>query len=135
MSLSRPQIMPRAAPELRRSMHQIEEIEVFSARVAQHSNLQALGTVVDAARDADAGGTFANATTEMQALAIQADHLTASVLRHAGSIILAARQARTAMNHTETVIHALDEAVGAIGDAMARPEAALPATPQQRAAG
>lgn len=124
-----------AAPELRRSTHQIEEIEVVIARVAQHSNLQALGTVVDAARDTDAGSTFANAATAMQALAMQADHLTAAVLRHAGSIILAARQARTAMNHAEAVIHALDEAVGAIGDAMARPEAALPATPQQRAAG
>jgi hypothetical protein len=124
-----------AAPELGQSTRQIEEIEAFIARVALHSNLQALGTVVDAARDADAGNNFVIAAAETQALATQADHLTAAVLRHADSIIVAAQQARSVLSHAEAVIHALDEAVGAIGDDMARRKAALPATPQQRAAG
>jgi methyl-accepting chemotaxis protein len=124
-----------AAPELGQGTRQIEEIEVFITRVALHSNLQVLGTVVDAARDADAGNTFVIAAAETQALATQADHLTAAVLRHAGSIIVAAQQARAAMCHAEAVIHALDEAVGAIGEDVTRRKAALPATPQQRAAG
>ncbi|MBA4044950.1 MAG: hypothetical protein C0471_11100 [Erythrobacter sp.] len=124
-----------AAPELSQGTGQIEEIEVFITRVALHSNLQALGTVLDAARDADAGNTFVIAATETQALATQADHLTAAVLRFADGIIVAAQQARTALSHAEAVIHGLDQAVGAIADDMARRKAALPATPQQRAAG